>query len=262
MIKLGIVGVGKIVRDQHLPSIANTGHFELAATASRNAQVDNVQAFRTLGEMIDAEPDLQAVSLCMPPQYRFDLACEAIDNGLHVLLEKPPGATVAEVMHLADRAKGQNVTLYATWHSRHAPAVQPAKAWLQGKTINEVDLTWIEDVNKWHPGQDWIWQAGGLGVFDPGINGLSILTEVLPDDVFVTQAALEFPHTKDAPIAAQFTMRSSEGYSVNAKMDWRVPDSESSKERWEISINTDQGDLNISDGGVQADRIPSSPPSQ
>ncbi len=36
-----------------------------------------------------------------------------------------------------------------------------------------------EDVRRWHPGQDWIWEAGGFGVFDPGINALSILTEVL-----------------------------------------------------------------------------------
>ena len=33
---------------------------------------------------------------------------------------------------------------------------------------------------RWHPGQEWIWQAGGFGVFDPGINALSIVTRILP----------------------------------------------------------------------------------
>ena len=44
-IRTGIVGVGKIVRDQHLPAIADDPEFELVATASRNATVDGVPAF-------------------------------------------------------------------------------------------------------------------------------------------------------------------------------------------------------------------------
>jgi D-galactose 1-dehydrogenase len=43
-----------------------------------------------------------------------------------------------------------------------------------------VNVIWREDVRVWHPGQDWIWQPGGLGVFDPGINALSIITHILP----------------------------------------------------------------------------------
>ena len=42
-------------------------------------------------------------------------------------------------------------------------------------------VTWKEDVRHWHPGQQWIWEAGGFGVFDPGINALSIVTKIMPD---------------------------------------------------------------------------------
>ena len=55
----------------------------------------------------------------------------------------------------------------------------------------------------WHPGQAWILEPGGLGVFDPGINALSILTRILPQPLFVTAADLAFPANRDAPIAAQ-----------------------------------------------------------
>ena len=41
-IKLGIVGVGKIVRDQHLPAVARDGNYRLAAAASRHGKVDGV----------------------------------------------------------------------------------------------------------------------------------------------------------------------------------------------------------------------------
>ena len=59
-----------------------------------------------------------------------------------------------------------------------AQAVAPAKAWLAGKTIKQAKIIWREDVRKWHPGQDWIFEAGGMGVFDPGINALSIMTDI------------------------------------------------------------------------------------
>ena len=39
VIKVGIVGVGKIARDQHIPSIAANPDFELVAVASLSAAI-------------------------------------------------------------------------------------------------------------------------------------------------------------------------------------------------------------------------------
>ena len=43
-----------------------------------------------------------------------------------------------------------------------------------------MEIHWHEDVHKWHPGQQWIWEPGGFGVFDPGINAFSIATKIFP----------------------------------------------------------------------------------
>ena len=94
-IAIAIVGVGKIARDQHLPSIAGNADFRLAATASRHGRVDGVEAFQTIEALLVARPDVGAVALCQPPQVRFEAAAKAIRAGRHVLLEKPPGATIA-----------------------------------------------------------------------------------------------------------------------------------------------------------------------
>lgn len=244
-IKLAIVGVGKIVRDQHLPSIESNPDFSLEATASRNASVNGVAAYTDIESMISA-CELDAVALCMPPQYRYAAAKFALEQGKHVLLEKPPGATVSEVEQLQGLADQQGVSLYATWHSRHGNAVAMAKIMLTELAITSVKLSWKEDVRKWHPGQDWIWQAGGLGVFDPGINGLSILTECLTDAAFVTQAKLEFPSNKAAPIAAEVKYRTSNGVEIVGDFDWRQREGEA----WSIDFQTDSGVLQINDGGA------------
>ncbi|MDN5567853.1 MAG: gfo/Idh/MocA family oxidoreductase, partial [Paracoccus sp. (in: a-proteobacteria)] len=104
---------------------------------------------------------------------------------------------------------------------------------------------WCEDVRKWHPGQDWIWQPGGLGVFDPGINALSILTKVLPDPVRLIGADLHIPENRQTPIAAELTMDA--GHPVTARLDW----CQQGAELWQIRFDTDAGTALLDQGGAR-----------
>jgi D-galactose 1-dehydrogenase len=246
-INLAIVGVGKIVRDQHLPAVAKNGDYTLIAAASRHGVVDGIDNFKSIDEMLAAVPAIDAVSLCMPPQYRYEAAEKALSAGKHVFLEKPPGATLSEVADLEALAASKGLSLFASWHSRYAPAVEAAKRFLAGTTIRSMQVIWKEDVRHWHPNQDWIWQAGGLGVFDPGINALSIVTHILPRPVFITEATLEFPENRDAPIAAAITFTDAKGLDLKAAFDWR----QTGKQSWDIVAQTDAGEMVLSEGGAK-----------
>ncbi|EPR10787.1 Galactose 1-dehydrogenase [Sphingobium indicum IP26] len=244
-IRAGLVGLGKIARDQHLPAIARTDGIELVAVASRNAQGEGLNNYPDLDAMLAGEADMDAVILCQPPQVRYQAARQAILAGKHVFLEKPPGATVSEVEALIALAGAQGVTLYASWHSRHAAAVAQAKAWMASRAIRRIDIQWREDVRHWHPGQPWIWEAGGFGVFDPGINALSILTEIVPEPVTMLSARLEVPENKDAPIGAALSMATASGAAVEALFDWR----QTGPQTWDIAVETANGSLLLSEGG-------------
>lgn len=246
-IKLGIVGVGKIATDQHLPAIAANGDFQLLASASRNATIPGLPGFTSIDEMLAQQPDIEAVALCMPPQHRYQAARAALLAGKHVFMEKPPGATLSEVEDLDQLARSKGVTLFASWHSRHAPAVQVIKAFLAKHAPRQVQVSWKEDVRHWHPGQEWIWEAGGLGVFDPGINALSIVTEILPNAMFLKSGVLEFPANRDAPIAADLRFTDANGLDVHAEFDWR----QTGKQSWDIIITTEAGVLRMADGGAK-----------
>ena len=113
---------------------------------------------------------------------------------------------------------------------------------LAGRRITSVHITWKEDVRVWHPGQDWIWEPGGLGVFDPGINALSILTRILPQPLFVTSADLAFPANRDAPIAAKLTLSDAAGLPISAEFDFR----QTGPQSWDILIDTDRGPVTLS----------------
>lgn len=246
-IRIAVIGVGKIARDQHLPAIAGTQAFDLVATVSpHDPGVEGIPHFASLEELLEKGPDIDAVALCTPPQVRYRLAVQALKRGIHVFLEKPPGATLSEVVALRDHADKANVTLFASWHSRFAAGVAPARKWLTERRIEKVSVVWREDVRIWHPGQAWIWEPGGLGVFDPGINALSILTHILPRPVFLKAATLSIPENRAAPIAADLSFCDSAGAHIHMDLDWR----QTGQQSWDIVVETDAGTLRLSQGGA------------
>jgi predicted dehydrogenase len=188
------------------------------------------------------------VAITTPPQPRYEIARACLEAGLHVLLEKPPCATLSEVEDLAFFAEAQKRTLYATWHARQNPSVATAAQLLAGKNVESMQVTWHEDVRKWHPGQTWIWDAGGFGVFDPGINAFSIATRIFPGALFVEKATLSYPQGAQTPIAAEINFASpSASGALTCSLDWR----RSEGEEWTIRVHTSEGDeILLTDGGA------------
>jgi D-galactose 1-dehydrogenase len=243
-IKIAIVGMGKIARDQHLPALAANPAFELVAVASPHQRLEGVPNFTTLNELIDTIPSVEAISICTPPQVRYDLARYALTHRKHVMIEKPPGATLSEVASLVEIADKHRVTLFASWHSRAASAVEPAREWLAARSIRIAHIYWKEDVRVWHPGQTWIWRAGGFGVFDPGINALSILTRIMHYEVVLKDAELFYPANCETPIAAKLLL-DVHGASIRAEFDFL----QKGPQTWDIDVETNEGRLLLSHGG-------------
>jgi D-galactose 1-dehydrogenase len=246
--KIGIIGFGKIAQDQHVPAIKANPAFELIAVASqRGLRADEAEhAFTDYREMLNLR-ELDAVAICTPPGPRHAIARDALRAGKHVLLEKPPAATLCELADLEQEATVAGRTLFATWHAQYNAGVEEARKALSGRQVTRMAVTWKEDVRRWHPGQSWIWEAGGFGVFDPGINALSIVTRIVPAPVFVRRADLEFPSNKDAPIAARLEFSSGgKDEHLSAAFDWR----QTGEQTWAVEIETSDGlKTRLSKGG-------------
>lgn len=246
-IRIAVIGTGKIARDEHLPTIVGDPDFVLTATVSpHDAGVDGVPHYASLDALLAQGPKVDAVALCTPPQVRYALAVQAIAGGAHVFLEKPPGATLTEIELIERAAAASGRTVFAAWHSRFAAGVEPARAWLAERRIVRVSIIWREDVRVWHPGQGWIWQPGGLGVFDPGINALSIVTHILPRPFYLVEAALKYPENRAAPIAADLAFRDEGGAPIAMDLDWR----QTGPQSWDIVVETDAGTVTLAEGGA------------
>jgi D-galactose 1-dehydrogenase len=247
-IKIAILGFGKIAEDQHVPSIAANPRLELVATSSRSGE-GVAQKFTDWRELIRSVEGLQAVAVTTPPGPRYEMARECILAGLHCLLEKPPTAGLAEIADLDCLAQAEQVSLFTTWHAQHHATVDAAAQALAGKRVRSMAIHWHEDVHKWHPGQQWIWEPGGFGVFDPGINAFSIATKIFPGGLFVRSAELSVPKNAQTPIAADIVFSSPEADGpLTASLDWR----RSEDEEWTIAVETADGtSVRLEDGGAR-----------
>lgn len=245
-VRIAIIGFGKIAADQHVPAIAGNSRLDLVATSSRSGAGPSPR-FTDWRQLLD-DVKLDAVAITTPPSARYEIARECIERGLHVLMEKPPTVTLGEAEDLARRSAQRGVSLMASWHSRHNPAVARAADILANRQISSMTILWREDVEKWHPGQDWIWKPGGFGVFDPGINAFSIVTAIFPGELFVRSALLSFRDSSSTPIAADIRLASpSIDGEFRCDFDWRG----SVQEEWTIAIATDAGDVVLKAGGSE-----------
>jgi len=247
-IRIAIIGFGKIAEDQHVPSITANPRFELVASSSRSG-LGTGQKFTDWRELIRTVDGLEAVAITTPPGPRYLIARECIEAGLHCLLEKPPTVGLAEIADLDCLAQARGVTLFTTWHAQHHSTVEAAAKALAGKRIASMRILWHEDVHKWHPGQQWIWEAGGFGVFDPGINAFSIATRIFPGSLFVQSANLSVPENAQTAIAADVTFYSPEADGpLAASLDWRRTEGE----EWTITVEaTDGTKVRLEDGGAR-----------
>ncbi|RYE06850.1 MAG: Gfo/Idh/MocA family oxidoreductase [Hyphomicrobiales bacterium] len=248
--KIAVIGVGKIAIDQHLPVIDKSRDFTVAATVStRGIAHGDRPVFKTAAELYKALPKVEIVAICTPPGVRHGFVREALDAGKHVLMEKPPTPTISELDDLVSYARKKKRILFQTWHSRYNEAVDAARKILRKDGLKSARIDWRESVRKWHPGQDWVWEPGGFGVFDPGINALSIFTKIVPFPVFVDRASLKFPANRQSPVDAEIVFKSAQPHQpqLSAGFNWL----EESGEIWTITLETMRGDeLKLEKGGT------------
>lgn len=245
--RVALIGFGKVAREQHLPTIVANHCFELVAVADPIGMCPDLPHYPNLQAMLAAGHHIDAVSICTPPAMRSAIAHEALAAGCHVLLEKPPAAVPSQLSALADVANQKGLGFYASWHSRETSCVDIAQRWLAGKQVERVDVIWREDIRKWHPGQDWLLARGGLGVFDPGINAIAILTHILPCRIWAEAAEMIVPTNRGAPIAATAELGSAQGGKVVLDFNFM----HDGPEQWDIRIEAGGQLLELQNCGRQ-----------
>ncbi len=143
--RVGIVGVGGISRDQHLPAWAKVPFAEVAAIADisedalqrAGAIVPHARTFVDWQDLI-ARDDIDVIDICTPNALHAPMGVAALTSGKHVLCEKPLAPTPAEVCALRDAAQASGRLLMAAQNLRFEPTSRQLQALVNNGVLGDV----------------------------------------------------------------------------------------------------------------------------
>ena len=95
MIRVGIIGCGKIAQVRHLPEYAANPNAEIVAFYDKNmtraqdmAAKYGGKVYNSFYELVD-DPNVDAVSICVENRSHAEICTAALYAGKHVLVKKP-----------------------------------------------------------------------------------------------------------------------------------------------------------------------------
>ncbi len=134
MVKIAVIGAGWVVCSRHLPALKRSGRCEVIGVIDRNLERARAAAAKfKLPHFADSLSapwlaDVEAVTVGVAPMSHYEVADALLDQGKHVLLEKPMCLTVAEGEALAVKAAAKGRQLAIVHNFQFASSVSRARA--------------------------------------------------------------------------------------------------------------------------------------
>lgn len=169
-----IVGCGFIAQ-KHAKAIEKTLDAKLVAVCDKvdsameyYASTYSTSTYNDFSEMLDKE-DIDVVCICTPSGFHMNLAVEAAELGMHIIVEKPIAMTLEDSERMLVAASENNVKLSVVHPNRFRPVVQELK-----KIVDSDKLGSISHANciiNWNRNQEYYDQAQWRGTkqFDGGV---------------------------------------------------------------------------------------------
>ena len=220
MIRVGIIGCGKIAQVRHLPEYAANPNAQVVAYYDKNMARAEEMAAKYGGKVYDSfyqlidEPDIDAVSICVENRSHAEICTAALYAGKHVLCEKPMAATPADAQKMLDARDRTGKMLTIGYQYRHFPENQVAKKVVDSGALGDVyyaEATYLRrrGVPTWGVFTDKAKQGGGP-LIDIGTHALDLTLFLMNNyDVdYVCGTSFEkLGHTLDAKHQGQVNYR-------------------------------------------------------
>jgi len=184
-VNVGVIGVGAMGHN-HVRVYSRLKNANLMAVSDlmKGTLAEVSKKYQTVGfvdyDNILKMPEIEAVSVCVPTTYHHEVVMEAIEQGKHVLVEKPIAFTLDEARDMIRSAKREGVKL-ATGHvERFNPAVLEAKKLIREGLIGEIVSV----------------SAKRVGPFPPRIKDVGVTIDLAIHEVDVMAYLLDSPASK------------------------------------------------------------------
>lgn len=237
--RLAVVGLG-FMGSVHLKALRNIPQVNLAAVVSRHESrlagdftdvtgnlavasermdFSGVRKYRDIAAAF-ADPEIDAVDLCLPTDLHERVTIEALRSGKHVLIEKPMALEVTACERMILESRRRNRVLMVAQVLRFFPAYKALEIALKDETLGPVRSaifrrrcarparsSWMTDKSR----------SGG-GVFDLMIHDIDMALHLFGAPVAVTATGHENPALGIDTISAQLFYAA--GFCVEIAGGW------------------------------------------
>lgn len=217
MIKVGIIGCGKIAQVRHIPEYMSNADCQLAGiydidqqNAHNIADKYNTKAFATVEELLNS--DIDAVSICTSNSTHADMAIKALNSGKHVLCEKPMAVTLDECMAMCRAAQNADRLLMIGHNQRFSPSHVKAREYITSGKLGKIlsfhttfghpgPEAWTCNPNSWFFDKT---RARFGAMADLGVHKTDLIRFLLNDDiceVYAQLGTLDKTYSDGSPIS-------------------------------------------------------------
>lgn len=182
-INVGVIGVGAMgynharvyskLDDVNLVAVSDVSE----KTLNKVAKKYNAKGYTEYEDLLN-DPEIEAVSVCVPTTFHHGVVMEAIKHGKHVLVEKPIAFTLNEAEEMIAAAKEKGVFLGTGHVERFNPAIQKAKELIENDVIGDIVSISAKRVGPFPP------RIQDVGVaIDLAIHDLDVMYYLFDEDV-------------------------------------------------------------------------------
>ena len=214
MVRVGIIGCGKIAQVRHIPEYLDNPNAKLTGLYDLNLQRAKELAekyirksYESVEEML-ADPEIDAVSVCVANHVHAEITIAALKAGKHVLCEKPMATKLKDCQMMVDTAEQMSKKLMIGQNQRFAKAHAEAKKLIERGDIGSVltfkttfghggPETWSVDAGP----QNWFFdkKRAAMGAMaDLGVHKTDLIQYLLNDTVEETTAKVTTLDKKDS----------------------------------------------------------------
>jgi len=197
MLKVGVIGAGKVAERMHLPGFAQARGCKVTAIADVNTKLaDEIAGRFGIAEVYGdwkkmlKKADVDAVSVCTPNFLHCPMAVASSKAGKHVMVEKPIATSMQEVKRMVTAARKARRILMVEQPQRFKPAHNVMKALLAknivGKVHHVIGRFGHGGPEGWAPDSNWFFDpkrafAGAMA--DLGIHLVDLMRHMVPTPI-------------------------------------------------------------------------------
>ncbi len=170
-VRMGVIGCGAIAELYHLPALA--AHTQTAASialadpnptrlAAMKQQFRAAHAVKDYRELVGK---VDAVIVATPPHLHYSAAKWFLEQGIHVLCEKPLTESICEARELVEAGEKSGAKLAVNQTRRFFPTYQKIRELIAAGTLGKIESI------KYHDGVEFNWPAASPHHFQLGAKG-------------------------------------------------------------------------------------------